>query len=59
MTNTDIFSKSFIQQIKSTHGANIIQPVKIGETTKENEYFSSNLSFWMLKMMKKSLTASS
>ena len=37
MTNTDIFSKSFIQQIKSTHGANIIQPVKIGETSKENE----------------------
>lgn len=34
---TDIFSKSFIQQMKSTNEAEIIQPIKIGQTSKRNE----------------------
>jgi hypothetical protein len=37
MINTEIFSKSFIQKIKTTNDVEIIQQVKIGQTNKQNE----------------------
>jgi hypothetical protein len=37
MTNTEIFSKSLIHKIKSTEKAEIIQPVKVEQTSKHNE----------------------
>jgi len=37
MTNKEIFSKSFIKYIKSKDKAKIIQPIQIGNTSKENE----------------------
>lgn len=37
MTNKEIFSKSFIKYIKSKDKAEIIQPIQIGNTSKENE----------------------
>ncbi len=37
MTNKEIFSKSFIKAVKSKDEAEIIQPIQIGNTSKQNE----------------------